>query len=311
MATIDLSTPAPPRTPLGVLAPLPRRLALTLAELRHVARAAGGAPLPFDVSEPGPAHSLEGRLGPSRASAEDSAYLAVRDTLHEPVESLTRRGLVDDEGRVDAGLLGAVGLLATPDRALEIDVSTQGVQVKAWHRQGGNAVATLATVDGLVFELAWFGVDQWAGELARIAALPEDHVQVPSGFPDDVCAPFSLLDSVGEALAANRPDLVHVLVGQRHGEVTSAGSALGGSEAARVITALHRQVVGRLRVLAARVRDHETTAVGVVSWVLLSDGWRSLTAAPEAHDHPGVVVRRVDPGQITHELAPVLAEVSA
>ena len=67
MPTIDLSTPPPP--PTGLLEALPRRVALTLAELRLVAQRAGGAPLPFDLSEPGRAHSLEGRLGESRTSA--------------------------------------------------------------------------------------------------------------------------------------------------------------------------------------------------------------------------------------------------
>ncbi len=311
MATIDLSNPTPTRAPLGVLDPLPRRLALTLAELQHIARAAGGAPLPFDVADPGPAHTLDSRLGPSRGAAENSAYLAARDSLHDPMESLIRRGLGTREGKVDAGLTGAVGLLATPEHALEIDASVHGVQVKAWHRQAGDAVATLATVDGLVFELAWFGVEQWAGELTRVASLPEEHRVLPSAVPDRLIVPFELLDSVGEAITTHRPDLVPVLIGQRTAQVRTADRVLGEAEATRALAGVHREALGRLRVLAARVRADDTRTVGVVSWVLLADGWHSLRATAETSGEPPTVeISVVRPEDLTAELAPVLQEVS-
>jgi hypothetical protein len=113
MTTIDLSTPPPP--PTGLLDGLPRRVALTLPELRLVAERAGGAPLPFDVVEPAPAAALEDRLGQSRGTVEDAAYVSVLASLRDAETSLTHRGLHNDEG-IDAGLLGAVGLLATPTR---------------------------------------------------------------------------------------------------------------------------------------------------------------------------------------------------
>ena len=142
MPTIDLSTPPP--APDGTLDALPRRAALTLPELRMVAEAAGGAPLPFDVAEPGggsESGALEDRLGQSRGTVEDQAYLEVLDSLHDPGASLQRRGLLVD-GAVDEGLLGAVGLLATPRLALDVDIVADHVQGKAWHRQAGEAVAT-------------------------------------------------------------------------------------------------------------------------------------------------------------------------
>ena len=49
--------------------------------------------------------------------------------------------------------------------------------------------------------------------------------------------------------------------------------------------------------------------VGVVSWVLVADGWRALT--PHRADGAGRVdVRRVEPEDLAADLAPVLAEVT-
>ena len=76
------------------------------------------------------------------------------------------------------------------------------------------------------------------------------------------------------------------------------------------MAAVHTEGRGRLRVLAAQVTDASTTSVGVASWVLLADGWHSLT--PHQEDSgPRVTVRRVDPDDLATELAPVLAQVTA
>ena len=99
MVTIDLTTPPPPAATF--LDAMARRLALTLPELRVVAELAGGAPLPFDL-QPGDddptagTGSLSGRLGESRGSVEDSAYTDALRTLHDPEDTLRRRGLVTD-----------------------------------------------------------------------------------------------------------------------------------------------------------------------------------------------------------------------
>ena len=234
MVTIDLTTPPPPvATFLDVMA---RRLALTLPELRVVAELAGGAPLPFDLQpgadDPAPGTgSLSGRLGESRGSVEDSAYTDALGTLHDPHDTLRRRGLVTDEG-ADAGLVGAVGLLATPRLALDIDVAAGATQVKAWHRQDGGAVASLSTCDGIVFELAWFPVDLWTTELARITAVPEDLPLGRSHVPALLDVPYALADAVGEALRSGRPDLVPVLMGQAEGAVLADGEELGRAESA-------------------------------------------------------------------------------
>jgi hypothetical protein len=308
MVTIDLTTP--PAEPATFLDGLPRRIAITLPELRLAARSAGDAPLPFDVSEAAGPGALEDRLGQSRETADETAYAAALGSLHDPAETLRRRGLLTDAG-LDAGLAGAIGLLATPRLALDIDVAAAGSQVKAWHRQADGAVATLATCDGIVFELAWFRADQWPGELARVAAIPDDVDLRDSDVPATMEVPFQLVDAIGEALRSGRSDLVPVLM-EHHGEgVLDADAApLADTVAATAVAAIHTEGRGRLRVLAAQVTDAATTSVGVASWVLLADGWHSLT--PHQEDSgPRVTVRRVDPDDLATELAPVLAQVIA
>jgi hypothetical protein len=307
MVTIDLTTPPPP--PTSILDGLARRLALTLPELRHMAGLAGNAPLPFDVREseaaPG-AGSLSGRLGQSRGSVEDTAYADALGTLHDPADSLRRRGLITADG-ADPGIVGAIGLLATPHLALDLDVAAGGTQVKAWHRQSGDAVASLSTCDGIVFELAWFPVDQWTTELARVTAVPEDLPVTSSQVPEHLDVPYALADAIGEALRAGRSDLVPVLVAQSEGAVLADGDELGDAEAGAALSAVHSEGRGRLRILAAEVAERATTSVGVVSWVLLKDGWHSLT--PHHDDGARVAVARVDPDDLATELAPVLAQV--
>jgi hypothetical protein len=298
---IDLSTPAP--VPAGILDALPRRVALTLPELQHVAAAAGGAPLPFEVRTPGdPASDLDDRLGRSRTATDASAYADALASLHEPASSLGRRGLVDPAGVVDAGLAGAVGLLASPAVAVDLEVVAEGVRARAWHRQAGDAVATLATVDGLVFELAWFPAVQWPIELARIAALPEDVVLRDSAVPDLVELPYELADAAAEAVAADRGDLLPVLAAQHdHGRVaTTTGAVLRG---------LAVEARGRLRAMVADATLDPATTVGVVSWTLLADGWHALRVR-RGSDGDRVEVRRVAASDLAADLAPVLAEVT-
>lgn len=308
MTIIDLSTPPP--APSGLLDALPRRVALTLAELRLVAEHAGGAPLPFDLAAPPEAAPLEDRLGQSRGSTEDQAYLEAVASLHDPADSLSRRGLMAGE-TVDEGLLGAVGLLATPTLALDLDVVSGPVQAKAWHRQAGDAVATLATVDGIVFELAWFPNAHWPSELARVAALPEDLELHESAVPGLVDLPYELVDAAIEAAASSRSDLLPVLAAQHaHAVLGADARPLGESEVVAVLAALSSEARGRLRAMVADVSTETTTVVGVVSWVLLSDGWRALVPH-QADGTLRIAVRRVAAGDLAPHLAPVLAEVSS
>ena len=304
MPTIDLTTAPPP--PRHALDGAPRRAGLTLAELQLAAELAGGAPLPFEVAPPTEADPMESRLGATPTSAESRVYRDAVAALPDAAESLVRRQLLVDD-RLDEGVAGAIGLLATPTLALDIDVAAGGIQAKAWHRASAGAVASLATVDGIVFELAWFGVDGWPAELGRVAALSEDIELRRSAVPSYVDLPFELADAAAEARRSARPDLVPVLVGRRSGSVVGPDGPLSDADAARVLSALSSEAHGRLRALVADVSGEGLAAVGVVSWALLGDGWYALRPH-RATEEQRVEIRRVEPADLAAVLAPVLAE---
>jgi hypothetical protein len=302
MPTIDLTTPHVSSD--GALEALPRRVTLTLPEVLLLAEKAGGAPLPFDPTTLPDSSPLESRLGQTRGAADDTAYLAALASLNDPAESLARRGLVVD-GAADDGVVGALGLLATPEIAVDLDVAVGQIRGRGWHRQRGDAVATLATTDGLVFELAWFHSTHWPSELARVATLPEDLVLEQSGAPELAVLPYELLDAGAEALRTGRSDLLGTIV----------ASHLGVDDAAttELVTALVAETRGRLRALVAGgtgLGAADGAVVGVVSWLLLADGWRQLRAH-QSEEARLVEVRRVQPADLAATLGPVLAEVTS
>lgn len=306
MPTIDLTTVA--TRPASALVAAPRRIGLTLPELQHAARLAGGAPLPFEVAPPRDTDAMQARLGRSPATLDDQAYRGVVAALHDPDESLARRGLLDGT-RLDPGLAGAIGLLAAPRLALDVDVSMAGVQAKVWHRQDGSAVASLATADGMVFELGWFGTDAWPAELARIAVPSEEVTVERSAVPSYVDLPFELADAAAEAGSAGRGDLLPVLVARHTGRVHGADGPLADDVVVRLLTALSGEARGRLRALVADVSGDAVDTVGVISWSLLADGWRAL----RPHHADGALrleVRAVGPDDLAAVVAPVLGEAA-
>lgn len=313
MSTVDLrvAPPAPTPRPAALLADLPRRVTLTLPELQLLARAAGDAPLPFQPRETPANSTWADRLGGTTGGGDDEARARVLAGLPEPEVSLGRRGLLVDE-TVDAALRGAVGLLATPSVALDLTVAAGGVQASAWHRLAGGAVATLSTADGLVFELAWFAVAAWPAELARVAVPPTDQEPGPSGVPPHLELPLELADAAGEAQASGRPDLLPELVRQTGGVTLVGGEALDEARTLEVLRALHAEPRGRLRALVADLRDgtpgEPGLSVGVRSWLLVADGWRSLRVR-DPGDAARLEVAAVDPADLAGDLAPLLAEV--
>ena len=295
---------------------LPRRIGLTRRELEHLAGVLS-CPLPYestlDLSSvaPGdtPATALDGRLG---ARPQDLAHGRLQRALahpDDPAATLERRGVVVD-GTVEEGVRGALGLLALPDLALDLDVRVGGTQVHAWHRQADGAVAELATADGVVFELAWFALEHWSAELGRVGRLPEDVELRRSALPPLVDLPFELLDAASEAARTHRPDLLPVLAQRYAGTVLAEdGLPLDAVQTQGVLAAIGEESRGRLRGLSAAVGADRHRPTGIVSWLLLADGWHAL----RAHG-PGEALRievtLVGPEDLAIHLAPVLAEVA-
>lgn len=294
MTTIDLAA-APAAAPAEPFDGVPRRVGLTLPELAHLT-ATLGAPLPFEVPDAAPASGLDVRLGQSRPAGEDAAYDAALAALGSPEASLLRRGLVGEDGRAEPGVAGALGLLATPAVAVDLDVTIGSVRAHAWHRQNAAGVATLATADGLVFETSWFPVGAWPDEIARTAALPEDAPMRSSQVPDHVEVPYTLADAVLEALRSGRGDLVPLLTD-------------GDATLTAVLTALGNETRGRLRALMASVAAGSAAPIGVVSWVLVADGWRALRPRTVGGELQ-LIITRVEPADLATDLAPVLAKVT-
>jgi hypothetical protein len=113
--------------------------------------------------------------------------------------------------------------------------------------------------------------------------------------------PFELIDAAVEAVRSHRSDLLSVLVAEHDIDLPDL-------EVVALLSALATEPAGRLRALVADVSTPTTTVVGVVSWVLLTDGWRVLR--PRRTDGVDrVEVRYVEPGDLATELAPVLAQV--
>ena len=311
MVTIDLGPPRP--DPRDLLDGLPRRVALTLPELLHVAAAAGGAPLPFDRRRP-PIHSRAGRPAAARrgrrrgaaAYAATLARLARRRTSRWPAAGCSSADAVDD------GLLGAVGLLATPRFALDLDVVAGGVQAAGWHRQSGDAVAV--AVDrrraGLRARLV---PDLGLGRRAEPAS-PSSRGPAARGLARPglrrPAARAGRRRRRGGALPPLRP-------------AAGAGRPPPGPGHRRDRRPAHRPR-GRHRADRARQRGPgpacarwsptcpapSATTVGVVAWTLVADGWRALRPHT-VDDRLRVEVRRVIPEDLAAELAPVLAAVTA
>ncbi|MFE7226081.1 hypothetical protein ACFU7D_14920 [Nocardioides sp. NPDC057577] len=292
MTTIDLG-PAP-AAPTEPWAGVPRRVGLTLPELTHACEAIG-APLPFEVAT----HlddGLDARLGQTRSAAEAEALAHAVAGFGEGSTSLRRRELLDADGTLDAGIAGALGLLATPEVVIDLDVVVDGLRGRAWHRQKGEAAASLATVDGLVFELSWYPSAAWSTELGRTATVPGETARLTSAVPEQLEVPFATADAVFEALRTGRGDLVPVLT---DGDVVVS----------RALEALSTEAHGRLRAIVATTVDPENPLIGTVSWTLVNDGWRSMRTV-SLDGELTLLITSVEPSELAADLAPVLAEVA-
>jgi hypothetical protein len=150
----------------------------------------------------------------------------------------------------------------------------------------------------------------WADEIARAAMLPTERTLRGTALPDAIDVPFELLDAASEAVRSGRSDLLPVLASRHSGAALDAdGAPISDVVLTSMLSALIIDSRGRLRALGADVSGGETRLVGVVSWVLLADGWHALRPRRQGDDNR-VDVRRVEAADLPADLAFVLAEVT-
>jgi len=243
----------PPR-PREVLAGLPFRFRMSPAALRLLTAGADGR-------------------GDSRQAAAE----------------LARLGLFDAVGRPHPDAHRALAALLVPEVVVEVDVSVRrdddAARGNAWlhSRQGvrSGRVTALSSAGGAA-ELAWFADDHWQTELARVAT-----VTPPRGSPEPPLPRLDLpLDTVlagGEALRTGRDGVLEELVDRAVGVATTPDGVLTRPDLRTQLVRLHRGTVGRLRVSVA-ASGYGTARAGWVSWVLVADGWRSLTPVVRASE---------------------------
>ena len=307
MVTIDLTTP--PAEPATFLDGLPRRIALTLPELRLAAALGGRRPAPLRRRRGrrprcprGPPRPVPRRPPTTRRTPPRWARCTTRPrrcaaAACSPTPASTpawpaRSGCSPPRGSPSTS--------TWPPPA---------ARSKAWHRQAGGAVATLATCDGIVFELAWFPTDQWPGELARVAVIPDD---------------LDLRDSAVPATSTCRSSS-STRSARRCARAAPTWSPCWWSTTARASSTPTRPLADtgppprgrpphrgpRPAAGAGRRRDRREPPPSSASssWVLLADGWH---ASPPRQDdvRPRVDGAPVDARRPATELAPVLAQVT-
>jgi hypothetical protein len=268
-----------------VAVPTPVRQPLSVAAADELARRCG-VPLPWHAVPPSAvARGLSGSTAQATRPVTD------------PAAELRFRGLLSAEGRLDAGLVGTLGCFAAPEVFVDLVLGRPGGSFRAWHRLLGTRVVALARC-GDRAELGWWDDRRWAGELARLVAPPAS-----SNAAGDSAArrrvPAELLLGCGAALRLGRPELLAELV-TRHDAAAVAAQ----------VRLLHAAARGRLLVTVAGVRRDGRRTLGLLSWVLLPDGWRELVPAVGGAE-PVVAVDRVDPTDLGSRVARLVARARA
>ena len=329
MTTVDLTGRPEAETPV------PRRVRLGLAELLLLARLSETR-LPFPV-EPTPPSALAERLGDTPAGR--GAELMVGELARvddtgpgSPVDRLREQGLLtgDDPvtAEVEQEVVTAMRVLGAPEQTVWIDLTRSvpfEVQLHAWQHARAEGLTTLATLDALHYELTWVAPTGWRAELARAATVAQDPPDEGEPFPGEVLIGHELLVAGLEAVRAGRTDVLAELSRLESDTVRVDGRPVAGAEVAALLHRLDSETRGRLRasvgLLPAAGGDADQSSAreelqappgqrGLVSWVLLADGWRALIPLTDSAEHL-VAVRRVEPDDLASAVADLLAELVA
>lgn len=295
----------------------PRRVRLPRAGLDRLARlAAVESPVTRIVDASGLPTGRDARLGEPAAAAHE-----------QPVPDGDLDDALAAAGLLHAGTPTAEGsaVLAVwraPALAVELEmlvVLRRGtVRVRSWHRNLDDWVVCLSTADGTSFELAWLSADDWWLELGRAAHVDTRTLRPAAdaeAFPDVVETPWELLLATGEAVRRRRHDLLEQLVAD-HSGLTRAGAtpdtldAVDDSDVRHWHAQLEQSSSGRLHATVVGRSERGRPGAGIVEWVLLPGGWRSLT--PFRRDGWTMVrIERVSAVDLPRALAVLAAEVTS
>ena len=243
-------------------------------------------------------------------------------------------------------LAHALQVLNGAEVSVDLEVSLGGATVRSWHHAAADVVTALSSANGVIYEVALLPVARWHDELERVviplgqsdqaspvgapqadrasdgsplARLSGDGAPSDGGasVPDGLQVPLELLMAGVQALEEGKTDVVNELLGRYAGQSTLPGApaALDDVEVLRHLQSLS-QASGRFRALVtSRNTTNDTTtrsampaAAGVLSWVLLVDGWRHLNPIGTKAD-PQVRLDRVQPADLGPCLSPLIAQV--
>lgn len=230
--------------------------------------------------------------------------------------TLLADGVPTEEGRAVLTVWHAPTLAV--DLEVLVRLSRGTVRVRSWHRNLDDWVVCLSTGDGLAFELAWLAAEDWWLELGRAAHVDTATLrgsQYATPLPMVLDTPWELLLATGEAVRHHRTDLLDAMVAD-HAGTTLAGDSPDAVESATDadVRLWHEQLEvdarGRLHAAVMGRSRRGRPAAGIVEWVLLCDGWRSLT--PFARDGWTMVrIERRSVVDLPRELAVRAAEVTS
>ena len=305
---------AEPRTVVPRRVRLPRAAVDRFAALTGVPSPAGQMLTP-DTSLDG----LGERLGEVVGGSGPVEAPATGVSDHD--ETLAAAGLVDagvptEQGRAVLTVWHAPALAV--ELELLVSLARGKVRARSWHRNLDDWVVCLSTGDGRVFELTWLSADDWWLELGRAAHVDTRTLRpAPDAgpVPDVIETPWELLLATGEAVQRRRPELLDQMVSD-HSGATIAGDRVDSLETADDgdVRRWHEQLEstsrGRLHAAVMGRSGRGRPGAGIVEWVLLHDGWRSLT--PFTRDGSTMVrIERMGAVDLPRALAVRAAEVTS
>jgi hypothetical protein len=294
----------------------PRRVRLPRAAVDRLAELVGA---------PSPATQVSAR----RATPGTSERLATPGLGGEssPTPDGDVDGVLASAGLAESGALTDLGraVLAVwhaPTLAIEVEVLVElrsgAVRVRSRQCALAGWVVCLSTADGHHFELSRLSADSWWLEVARAGHVDTRTLRPvpdPGAVPDVVETPWEQLLATGEAVRGRRHDLLDQLVADYSGTTLGGGSTdslrtADDTDVRRWHERLESASRGRLHAAVMGRSRRGRPGAGVVQWVLLHDGWRSLT--PFTRDGRTMVrVQRKEPADLPGELAVCAAGVTS